>query len=58
MTRSTIINRQSTKNFDEARWEGLGCWPIPQAEINKNPNLEQNPGWEASNTDAQYRDLY
>ena len=39
------INRQSTKNFDEARWEGLGCWPIPQAEINKNPNLEQNPGW-------------
>ena len=47
MTRSTIINRQSTKNFDEARWEGLGCWPIPQAEINKNPNLEQNPGWVA-----------
>ncbi|MBQ6186317.1 MAG: RagB/SusD family nutrient uptake outer membrane protein [Prevotella sp.] len=39
------INRQSTKNFDEARWEGLGSWPIPQAEINKNPNLEQNEGW-------------
>ncbi len=39
------INRQGTKNFDEARWEGLGSWPIPQAEINKNPNLEQNEGW-------------
>ena len=39
------INRQGTKNFDEARWEGLGSWPSPQAEINKNPNLEQNPNY-------------
>ena len=23
----------------------LYTWPIPQVEIERNPNLEQNPGW-------------
>ncbi len=28
-------------------WGGdyLYAWPIPQAEIERNPNLTQNPGW-------------
>lgn len=27
--------------YDDAKF----VWPIPQDEINANPNLEQNPGW-------------
>ncbi|MCB0645919.1 MAG: RagB/SusD family nutrient uptake outer membrane protein [Saprospiraceae bacterium] len=27
--------------YDDAKF----VWPIPQDEINSNPNLEQNPGW-------------
>jgi hypothetical protein len=28
-------------------WKGdyITTWPIPQTEIEMNPNLKQNPGW-------------
>ncbi|WP_350356683.1 RagB/SusD family nutrient uptake outer membrane protein [Fodinibius salsisoli] len=32
----------------EYSWRGdhLYTWPIPRTEIERNTNLEQNPGWQ------------
>lgn len=38
-----IVNRTVHKSFDENKDY---LYPIPIQELNLNPNLEQNPGWE------------
>jgi hypothetical protein len=42
ISNSLILSRTSvTRQWDEK----YNLYPIPQSEIKKNPNLEQNPGW-------------
>ena len=39
-------NKQLTRAAVNRQWEDkYYLYPIPQSEIKKNPNLEQNPGW-------------
>lgn len=38
-----IVNRTVPKSFDESKDY---LYPIPIQELNLNPNLKQNPGWE------------
>lgn len=40
-----LIRRQETRNWEDKYY----FFPIPFSEINKNPNLEQNPGWGTNN---------
>ncbi|MBO7644067.1 MAG: RagB/SusD family nutrient uptake outer membrane protein [Bacteroidales bacterium] len=42
ISNSLVLSRTSvTRQWDEK----YNFYPIPQSEIKKNPNLEQNPGW-------------
>ncbi|HEU4609023.1 MAG TPA: RagB/SusD family nutrient uptake outer membrane protein, partial [Chitinophagaceae bacterium] len=41
------IQQMWGQNTTPYSWPGdfLYAWPIPQAEMERNPNLTQNPGW-------------
>ena len=39
-----LISRAKARGIDNAQ-DYMTLFPIPQSEINSNPNLEQNPGY-------------
>ena len=54
-----ISMQHMTTSWSKRYVDTKGFLPKPQAQITlMNGKFEQNPGWEASNSDAQYRDLY
>ena len=43
---ATIAKRLKTRNQTRENTNvKYKLWPIPQGELDKNPNLKQNPGW-------------
>lgn len=42
---ASIAKRLKTRNQTRQNTVKHKLWPIPQGEIDKNPNITQNPGW-------------
>jgi len=42
---ASVSKRISSRNEIRKNEEKHALWPLPQGELDKNPNLKQNPGW-------------